>query len=159
MLCGKIAAGKSTLAKELASQPSTICIREDAWLAKLFPDEILTVEDYIRCSARLRDVMGTHVSTLLSAGISVVMDFPANTVGIRQWMRGLSDSAAVCHQLHYLEASDTLCKARLRKRNHDGDHEFAASEAEYEAITAHFAPPVAEEGLNVIRHIADKQTG
>lgn len=34
-LCGKIASGKSTLAKQLAKQPRTILLSEDEWLSTL----------------------------------------------------------------------------------------------------------------------------
>jgi predicted kinase len=51
LLCGKIASGKSTLAKELAAQPNTVIIDEDDWLAHLFPGEINTIDDYVRCAA------------------------------------------------------------------------------------------------------------
>ena len=54
-LCGKIAAGKSTLAATLAAQPGTLLISEDHWLAALYPGEIQGVADYARCAARLRD--------------------------------------------------------------------------------------------------------
>ena len=37
MICGKIAAGKSTLARRLADQPNTILISEDVWLSTLYP--------------------------------------------------------------------------------------------------------------------------
>ncbi|CUI95915.1 Uncharacterised protein [Achromobacter xylosoxidans] len=47
-LCGKIGAGKSTLAARLASRPDTLLISEDAWLAALYPGEILSVADYGR---------------------------------------------------------------------------------------------------------------
>ena len=40
MLCGKIAAGKSTLAARLASAPETVLIAEDDWLNALFADEL-----------------------------------------------------------------------------------------------------------------------
>ena len=36
--CGKIAAGKSTLAAKLAEQEGTVLIAEDAWLAALYAD-------------------------------------------------------------------------------------------------------------------------
>ncbi|WP_213990383.1 AAA family ATPase [Sodalis sp. dw_96] len=52
LLCGKIAAGKSTLAKELAFLPRTLIISEDQWLSRIYPNEMVTVDDYIRCSAR-----------------------------------------------------------------------------------------------------------
>ena len=45
LLCGKIAAGKSTLASQLATKPSTLLISEDDWLSRLYPDEIPTVDD------------------------------------------------------------------------------------------------------------------
>ncbi|MEG2632911.1 MAG: AAA family ATPase, partial [Comamonas sp.] len=37
MLCGKIAAGKSTLARQLAAAPRTVRINEDDWLSSLYP--------------------------------------------------------------------------------------------------------------------------
>ena len=36
LVCGKIAAGKSTLTAELAAQPRTVLISEDFWTARLF---------------------------------------------------------------------------------------------------------------------------
>jgi predicted kinase len=36
LLCGKIAAGKSTLARRLAARPATLLISEDHWTSNLF---------------------------------------------------------------------------------------------------------------------------
>ena len=152
LLCGKVAAGKSTLADQLAASPLTIKISEDAWLSRLFPGEINTVDDYIQCSGRLREAMGQHIQELLAAGVSVVLDFPANTVRLRQWMRRLADEVGVRHELHYMDVTDEVCKARLRQRNKEGTHEFAASEADFDAITTYFMPPTEDEGLNVTVH-------
>lgn len=152
LLCGKIAAGKSTLADRLAAAPATVAIAEDAWLSRLYGDEITSVQDYVRCSARLRDAMGGHVEALLRAGLSVVLDFPANTVATRQWMRGIFEAAGAAHRLHYLDVPNAVCKARLKERNRAGTHAFAASDAEFDAITSHFVPPSTEERFNVIVH-------
>jgi len=152
LLCGKIAAGKSTLAKRLASEPDTVLVSEDVWLARLYPGEILTVADYARCSGRLREAIGGHVEALLRAGLSVVLDFPANTVANRLWMRGIFDGAGVGHCLHYLDVPDAVCKARLRQRNADGTHEFAASDAEFDVITSYFVPPGGDEEFNILSH-------
>ena len=54
MLCGKIAAGKSSLAAELAKQPSTIVLSEDALLRRLFQAEIASAADFLLYSGRLR---------------------------------------------------------------------------------------------------------
>ncbi|WP_136659320.1 ATP-binding protein [Nitratireductor sp. XY-223] len=152
LLCGKIASGKSTLTRKLGDAPRTVVISEDVWLAALFSDEMTSVSDYVRCSAKLRDAIGPHVVSVLKAGTSVVLDFPANTVANRAWMRGIFETADVPHQLHYLDVPDDVCKARLHERNRGGEHAFAVTEAQFLRITQHFAAPTAEEGFNVVHH-------
>lgn len=147
MICGKAAAGKSTLARQLSDAPATILISEDVWLSTLYRDEQRTIADYIRNSRRLRAVMGGHIEALLRAGLSVVLDFPANTVATRQWMRDRFETAGAAHRLHFLEVPDAVCKARLHRRNDAGLHEFKVSDAEFDEITSYFVPPSAAEGF------------
>ena len=150
MLCGKVAAGKSTLAARLAAAPSTVLIGEDRWMSRLFPDELQTVADYSKYSRRLREAMGEHVAALLKAGLSVVLDFPANTTANRQWMRGIFEAAGAEHRLHLLDLPDAVCKQRLRRRNTGGTHDFTVSDAEFDLITSFFAAPTAAEGFQTI---------
>ena len=152
LLCGKIASGKSTLAKELAAQPSTVIISEDDWLAHLFPGEINAIEDYVRCAANLRNAIGPHVGALLRAGVSVVLDIPANTVATRKWMKSLFDGVQSEHLLHILETTDADCKTRLRARNAAGTHAFSVCNRDFEIITGYFVAPRQEEGFNIVRH-------
>ncbi|MCR9109344.1 ATP-binding protein [Marivita sp. XM-24bin2] len=152
LLCGKIAAGKSTLAAKLSIQPETVMISEDAWLKSLFADEMTTGADYVRFSGRLKAAMEPHVLALLAKGISVVLDFPANTRSQRGWLKHLSDETGVPHVLHYLDASDELCLQRLRARNAKGGHAFAVTDAQFWQFTKYFDPPSPEEGFNVVRH-------
>lgn len=150
MLCGKIAAGKSTLATELAAAPRTILIGEDAWIARLYPGEIVTFEDYCVRSDRLRAAMTPHVEDLLRAGLSVVLDFHANTPDSRAWMLGIARRAGARHILHHLDVPDDVCRKRLRRRNAARAHEFAASDAEFDKITAYFVAPTTAEGLDIV---------
>lgn len=152
LLCGKIAAGKSILAATLADAPGTVLVREDEWLSRLYPNEMASVADYVRCSARLRNAIGPHVAALLRAGLSVVLDFPANTPAYRAWMRGIFEAASSAHQLHYLDVPDDVCRARLRARNDADTHEFAATDAQFDLITRHFAAPAPEEGFDIVFH-------
>lgn len=152
MLCGKIAAGKSSLAAQLGAAPLTVIVSEDAWLAPLFGSEMASVEDYIRCAAKLRAAMAPHVVDLLKAGMSVVLDYPANTLASRAWMKGIADAASAAHRLHWLDVSDEVCRTRLRARNAAGEHEFAASDEQFDLITAYFVPPSADEGLEIVVH-------
>ncbi|NIA71122.1 ATP-binding protein [Pelagibius litoralis] len=152
LLCGKIAAGKSTLARRLGSAPACLLISEDAWLSELYPGEIQSLADYARCAERLRAAMGDHVQALLRAGLSVVLDFPANTVAARQWMRGIFEGAGADHELHVLDVPDAVCKTRLHQRNLTGAPVFAPDEADYDRIAGFFVPPAPEEGFNLVVH-------
>ncbi|MDQ0607068.1 putative kinase [Variovorax sp. W1I1] len=150
MVCGKIGAGKSTLTRRLADAPATVLISEDAWLAALYPGEIVDLPDYVRTSTRLKQVMAEHVVALLEAGVSVVLDFPANTASSRAWARGIFEKAGVAHRLHFLDVPDEVCKARLRARNASGEHPFETTDAEFDLITRHFVAPSEAEGFHVV---------
>ncbi|QBX41333.1 ATP-binding protein [Pseudomonas fluorescens] len=152
LMCGKIASGKSTLSQLLAEEQRALVLSEDQWLSRLYPEQIKSVADYLRCARQIRGVLGPLVIDLLSAGVSVVLDFPANTVADRQWLRGLADTAKVPHCLHYLAVDDDTCRARLHARNALAEHEFAASDAEFDLISSYFQVPEWGEELEIVMH-------
>jgi len=154
LLCGKIAAGKTTLARRLAAKPATLLISEDHWTSTLFPDELKTIDDYDRLSARLRAAMGPHIVGILQQGVSVVLDFPANTVEYRDWMRSLIAEAKAAHEFHWLDLPDAICMQRLQERNAGGQHPFQVSKAEFDLFTRYFVPPGSDEGFNLVVHRA-----
>lgn len=158
LLCGKIASGKSNLAERLGAESRAVVISEDRWLKTLFGDDMSTIADFVYRSEKLRDAMHPHVLSLLSTGISVVLDFQANTVDSRAWLRSLADQAGVPHILHYLDVPDEVCKTRLRERNRGGHHDFTVSDEQFDLITGHFKPPSADEKFNVVVYpFHDKQ--
>lgn len=152
LLCGKIASGKSTLAAQLASGPGTVLISEDAWLSALFAEHMHTGADYLRYSGRLQRVIGPHVGAVLRAGVSVVLDFAANTVAQRRWMLQIVQETGAAHQMHVLDPPDAVCLDRLRARNAEGGHAFAATEEQYHRFARHFVVPTEDEGFNLVRH-------
>jgi len=157
-MCGKIASGKSTLSARLGALGATIVIAEDAWLNALYAEELSSVSDYVRCAAKLRDIIGPHVVSLLNAGVSVVLDFQANTVDSRSWMRSLLDQTNADHKLHFLDVPDEVCIARMRARNAKGDHPFAPTEEQFFLLSRHFVAPTPDEGFNVVLQKMDKVT-
>ena len=154
MLCGKIASGKSTLAARLAEADGTVLVSEDVWLNALFADQMTTPRDYVRCAAKLRSAMGPHVSALLNADVSVVLDFPANTVEARDWMRSILDATGAGHALHVMTTPDETCLRRLHARNAGGDHPFAATEEQFALFSKHYVAPSPDEGFTLVRHYA-----
>lgn len=152
MICGKVASGKSTLCAKLGQSPNTVVIAEDDWLAALYGDEMSSLSDYVRCTARLRAIMGPHVTALLEAGLSVALDFQANTIESRAWMRAIAESANASHVLHFLDVPDATCKARLKTRNATGEHPFSVTDEQFEQLSKHFVVPSDDEGLTIVRH-------
>jgi len=57
-MTGKIASGKSTLAKSQAAEDSVTLLSEDQWLSRLYPDQIKSITDYVRLARQIREVVG-----------------------------------------------------------------------------------------------------
>jgi predicted kinase len=154
-LCGKMAAGKSTLARELAGREKAVLLVQDDLLAALCPGEITDIQGFLKCSSRLKNVLTAHVCALLSNGISVVLDFPGNTKAQRAWFLELIEPVGVQHELHFIDASDSLCKRSSFETEASQGLPAGAprtSDANFETINSHFQAPSEDEGFNVIRH-------
>jgi len=155
LMCGKIASGKSTLTAKLGNLDGTVVISEDDWLSTLYSEEMSSISDYMRCTSKLRKIVGPHVASLLNAGVSVVLDFQANTIEARNWMRGILARTNAVHKLHVLVVPDEICIARLRIRNASGDHPFAPTEEQFLKLSKHFVAPSADEGFDIVRHVTN----
>lgn len=152
-LCGKMAAGKSTLSRQLAADEDAVLLVEDEFLERLYPGQITDLAAYVSCSSRIREALAPHVVSLLAKGVSVVLDFPANTRRQRAWFRRLIEDAGVEHELHFLDAEDAVCLRQLKQRSEGlPAGQKWTSEAEFHAVTAFFERPSADEGFNVVRH-------
>lgn len=152
-LSGKMAAGKSTLARELAEREGALRLSQDELLEALYHGEIVDLAAFTRCSARIQAALGTHICSLLAKGVSVVLDFPANTRRQRAWFRTLIEAAVAEHELHLVIASDDQCKRQLRQRSDDLGLPRGTkwtTDADFEEVTAYFDPPAADEGFNVV---------
>lgn len=148
-ISGRLAAGKTTLARKLAAEYHAVLFCEDVWLSKL-SDGISSFEDYLKWSRRCRSVMGPVIVDILKAGASVVLDFAGNRIDERAWARNLSEEAGSTHVLHFLDVDEDECLRRLLVRNQlkpEGLYFASTTEADFRAICKYFQPPDAEEGL------------
>lgn len=151
LVCGLICAGKSTLCATLGAKPNTLVLNEDVWLKTLFGPDMQTLPDYVTYSKRLQGLMIPHVTTLLHSGLNIVLDFPANTLKQRMWLKTLIDSAECPHTLHHLDVPTEVCRQRLHARNAAGTHPFKVSEEQFDQMSAYFVAPSTREGFNVVR--------
>jgi predicted kinase len=152
-ISGKLGAGKTTLAKDIAEKKKAIFISEDLWLSQLFPDAVNTFDDYLLYSKRVRSVVSPHAIALLQQGVSVVFDFAGNTPKDRSWVKFIIDHANVPHVLHYIMASDERCRSQFKKRNRNlPKGSKIVSDLEFDAINRYFIPPEQHEGFNIEYH-------
>ena len=153
--CGKMAAGKSTLAKRLAERENAILLVQDELSETLFPGLVVNVATYLEYAGRINRMVAPQVAAILLKGVSVVLDFPANTRNQRGWFRGIIDSTGVEHELHFVDTPDEVCKAQLKARSaHLPPGTKWTTEEDFELVTSHFVAPAADEGFNVIVHRA-----
>lgn len=148
--CGKMGAGKTTKAKQIAQDRKAVFISEDEWLAALYPGQVQIFEDYINFSGRLRPLVKAHIQNILCVGTDVVMDFPANTVSQRQWFKAIVSEINALHELIYLNTSEAVCLKQIaRRRVEQPDRAKFDTEDVFHHVTSFFEAPSAEEGLNI----------
>ena len=158
LLCGKMGAGKSTHARKMAKDKSAVLLSEDEWLAAFYPNKINSLDDYLNYSKLLKPQVKKLVQSVLLAGVNVVLDFPANTVSQRQWLRGIFAEIDAPHSLVFLDVSDELCLQRVAKRAIEQPQRAVTdTDAMFEAITQHFVPPSVDEGFNVVQFPESQQ--
>jgi len=154
--CGKMASGKSTLARQLADRERAVLLSQDAWLDTLYPGAVVNVATYLEYSGRINRLIAPHVVDLLQRGLSVVLDFPGNTRTQRAWFRDIIDRAGVDHELHVLDTPDAVCRAQLRSRSaHLPPGTPWTSDADFDLIAAHVKRPADDERFTVVVHVRE----
>ncbi len=147
---GKMGAGKSTVAKQFTIEMSAILISEDEMLARLYPEEINEFSDYIKYSARLKFTLEPYITQMLSAGLNVVLDFPANTQKQRLWFKTMIEQGSFDHKLVYLKADDELCLQRIGlRRTEQPKRAKFDTEAVFKHVTRFFEEPLVSEGFKI----------
>jgi len=148
--CGKMGSGKSTKSKEIASEKNAVLLSEDEWLSILYPQQISSFDDYLRYSNLLKPLIKSHVQNILSTGVNVVMDFPANTIGQRKWFLNLVSEIDARHELIYLNISDEQCLKQIAQRREEQPaRALFDTEDVFTKLTKFFKVPNQIEGLNI----------
>jgi len=152
LLCGLVAAGKTTLAKQLARSLPAVRLSRDEWMIRLYGlpyDSSEYVERLGPCTELLWEV----ALDILAVGSSVVLDWNFWSRGRRQEALDRANAAGHPVELHWLDLPVDVVLERARRRlaaqpalahriDEDGVRHF-------EKI---FEPPTDDEGLRVSRH-------
>ena len=145
--CGKMGAGKTTLAKKLAYENDAILISEDDLLLKLYAGKVKSVNDYKYYADTLKPVISEMSQQLLKKGINVVLDFPANTESQRKWLLSISDEANSEHTCYFVDRSDDVCIKQILKRGNPNTDTIEM----FHTITKYFTEPSKSENINTVK--------
>lgn len=150
--CGKMGAGKSTKSRELAQEKGAILLSEDDWLEALYPNAISSLEDYRKYSTQLKVPIEALVHSLLKSGVDVVMDFPANTLKQREWLKSLYEGGNAAHQLIFIDTPNEQCLKQIEKRRSELPQRAKTDTKEmFDLLLNHFVEPQDSEGFNITR--------
>jgi predicted kinase len=156
-VAGKAGAGKTTLARQIASEHPAVFFSEDEWLFHL-AEPIESLDQYIAAARRVRRILSPLIADVLRCGASVVLDFGGNTVRERAWVRSIFDGAGAAHLLHHIEATESECLARVHQRNEarpEGVYFGHVTDEQVAEVNKYFAEPSANEGFTVMLHRLD----
>ncbi|MBD2168372.1 ATP-binding protein [Calothrix membranacea FACHB-236] len=148
--CGKMGAGKSTLSRQISQELNAILLSEDDWLSTLYPEEINNFDDYLKYANRLKPLLKSHIRNILNSGISVVMDFPANTRNQRAWFKDIFSNPDITHRLIYLDVDDKTCIEQIAQRREiNPERALFDTEEVFHHVTSFFQPPSVDEGFSI----------
>lgn len=148
--CGKMGAGKTTKSREIALKSNAVLVSEDEWLESIYPNKIASLQDYIKYSSRLKPQIKRLVQSILATGTDVVMDFPANTIEQREWLKSIFSEIEAHHNLIYIDLPNEVCLKQIAKRRSEQPERSATDSVEmFELVTKYFVEPKPDEDFNI----------
>lgn len=141
LICGLPAAGKTTLARELATRMGAIRLDKDQWTIQLGHD---LWDDEFR--VRLEELLWALTQDLLAQGQSVILEWGHWARAERDEKRLGARALGVGVELHYLHAPLDELIERAQRRNASPEwHAPPMTRAHFEGWSAVFQPPDEDE--------------
>ena len=132
LVCGPTGVGKTTYSLSLAKQIGAVRFSIDPWMQTLFAKDMTTLdfswmmERVERCYKQIWDVS----EQILELDGNVVLDLGFTTKAQRDRFSELASKNGIVAEIHYLEASVEIRKARVQKRNEEKDTAVYAFEVD-----------------------------
>lgn len=152
LMCGLVAAGKTTLARQLAGTLPAVRLSRDEWMLRLYGgryDDPTYVERLGPCTELLWD----FALQIVTAGSSVVLDWNFWSRTRRAEARRRAQAAGVRLRLHWLdlpvEVAVERAGARLRQQPPDAHRIDEGSVRHFATI---FEAPTIDEGIVIDLH-------
>ncbi|MEZ4568846.1 MAG: ATP-binding protein [Thermomicrobiales bacterium] len=145
IICGLPSAGKTTVAKKMERERSSVRLCPDEWIWTILPPDF-TDEERDRLREPVQSIQWDVAERLLTLGVDVILEWGtwerAERAGLRDRARELG--AAV--ELHYLDVQyEELVKRVMKRNSEQPDNAFLVSLDELEEWHGMFEPPGPDE--------------
>jgi len=145
LICGLPGSGKTTLAKQLEISQKALRLSPDEWIAEILLDPN-NIPELDRLRSPVEAIQWNLAKKLLSAGLSVILEWGFWSQQEREHYRKEAQSLGVNVRLHYLDVENEELWNRLSKRNSDlPAGTFKVSKEDLDLWGKYFEPPTTEE--------------
>ena len=141
LMVGLPCSGKTTRAKELAISEKALLLTPDVWQMKLYGQDFPGPYHDKRHSD-IEQIMWDVAKSVLSLGISVILDFGFWGASERADFRQRAKALGVNFRIHFMDVPKDELLARLEQRNRQaGDETWYISPSYLEQWYNQFEPP------------------
>ena len=160
LIFGPIGAGKTTYARALARRERAVALVLDEWGARLFGPDVQgplelgwMMERLTRCNA----LIWSTATAVLAAGASVVLDLGLMRREQRERMRKLAREAGASTRWHFVDAPQSVRRARVAGRNETKGETFVREVPPemFDMIEAMYEPPAPAELEGAVLSVTD----
>ncbi len=115
LICGKICCGKTTYAEKLRAENNAVLLSVDEITLALFGRD--AGENHDTYVERTEKYLFEKSIEIIKSEINVVLDWGFWTKPERDFAKEFYRSQGIDYEFHYIDISDEIWKARLKKRN------------------------------------------
>ena len=115
LICGKLCCGKTTYSQKICAENDAVLLSVDEMILTVFGQNCGAKHDEYVNNAK-KYLLNKSLE-LIDKNINVVLDWGFWTRKEREFAKDFYKSRGIDCELHYIDISDDVCKARIEKRN------------------------------------------
>lgn len=160
ILCGRIASGKTTIAKQICEAEKGIILSIDDVMLKLY-DGCLGQEKHAETMQKISEYFYTLVPSLLACDVNVVFDYGYWSRKERDVIRSHFKQANIPYEMCFICVEDEIRNKRLSMRN-DGlraqeKRVYIIEDELLETLDARFEEPQEDEEITIVYNNEDRK--
>ena len=115
LICGKLCCGKTTYSQKLCAENDVVLLSVNEMTLTVFGQNCGDKHDEYVLNAK--KYLLSKSLELIDKNINIVLDWGFWTRKEREFAKDFYKSRGIDCELHYIDISDDVCKARIEKRN------------------------------------------